>query len=150
MTLWDGRILRLGDSHLTLFGPNGTVECSYPRNHITDCTSSPTTWDVFLRFWNKEEIALLASSSKDTDEILRWASTAPRLQRRSAVREHLRKRRARSRMVSGGLSFTIGVALLLFTHHIAKPGGYYLVPVGAIGLGGPRFFVGVIEHYVGK
>ncbi len=149
MTLWDGRILRLGESHLTLFGPNGIIECSYPRNHITECNSSPTTWDVFLRFWNKEEIALLASSGKDTDEIMRWASGAPRLQRRVAVQRIVRKRKARSRMISGGFSFTIGVALLLLTYHIAKPGGYYLVPIGAIGLGGPRCLTGIIEYCFG-
>ncbi len=150
LKLWDGRILWLSDSHLTLFRPNGTIECNYPRNHITECTGSPATWDVFLRFWNKEEIALLATSGQDTDEIMRWASAAPRLQHRAAVQRAIRKRRARSRIISGGISLTIGVALLLFTYHIAKPGGYYLVPIGAIGFGGTRCLTGIIEYCFGQ
>ncbi len=145
--LWDGRVLRLSDSHLTLFRPNRTIECSYPRHHIIECNSSPTTWDIFLRLWNKEEIALLATSGKDTDQIINWASGAPRLQRRSNAQRIIRKKRARSRIISGGSSFTIGVALLLFTYQIGKTTGYFLVPFGAIGFGSVRFFQGIVQYF---
>jgi hypothetical protein len=146
IVLWDRRILRLTGSHLTLFRPDGTIECSYPRNQIIECNSSPTTWDVFLRFWNYEEIALLASSGKDTQQILRWAAGAPRLQRRSAAQRAGRKARARSRIISGGASFGIGLGLLLFTYQVGKTTGYFLVPIGAIGFGGVRLFTGLIQY----
>ncbi len=147
--LWDGRVLRLSDSHLTLFRPNRTIECSYPRDHIIECNSSPTTWDIFLRFWNKEEIALLATSGKDTDQIITWASGAQRLKRRSTAQRAIRKRRARSRIISGGCSLVFGVGLLLFTYQMSKTTGYYLVPFGAIGFGSIRFAQGIIQHFTG-
>jgi hypothetical protein len=147
--LWDGRVLRLSDSHLTLFRPNRTIECSYPRDHIIECDSSPSTWDVFLRFWNKEEVALLASCGKDMNQIIRWASGAPRLQRRALAKRAIRKKQARSRIISGGSSLIIGIGLLLATYQIGKTTGYFLVPIGAIGFGGVRFFRGLIEYAVG-
>ncbi len=146
MIMRDGRILRLSDSHLVLFRPNGTIESSYPRSQIIDCNSSPTTWEVFPRFWNNEEIALLASSGQDTEHIIRWAAGAPRLQRRAAIQRAIRKRRARSRIISGGSSFSIGLALLLITYQIGKTTGYFLVPIGAIGFGSVRFAHGLLEY----
>jgi len=145
--LWDGRVLRLSDTHLTLFRPNRTIECSYPRDHIIECNSSPTTWDIFLRFWNKEEIALLATSGKDTDQIVIWASGAQRLKRRATAQRAIRKRRARSRIISGGTSLIIGVGLLLITYQVGKTTGYFLVPVGAVGFGGIRFVQGIIQYF---
>lgn len=146
MALRDGRFLRLNGPRLALLRPDGSFERSCMLNQIVEYSNPSGTWEVFLRLWTTEELTLLASSTEDTDQIVQWAQGAPRLKRRASVQRAILKRRARNRIISGGVSLFFGVTVLVFTYQLAHPGGYYLVPIGAIGFGSIRLFTGLIYY----
>jgi len=147
MVLRDGRILRLTGPRLALLKPDGTFESSHMLSEIADCSNPKETREVFLRLWNNEELTLLASSSADTNQIVQWASNAPRLQRRATNQRAERMEKARMRLIGGGVSIAIGFGLLILLGLLSSPPSYYLLPIGLLAFGGMGFVVGIIQYY---
>ena len=56
------------------------------------------------------------------------------------------RRRAVAMMISGALSFLLGLAATVIGYQLAPPGGIYFIFYGAILFGGADFFYGLIKY----
>ena len=147
LRLRDGRFLRLDGPRLALLKPDGTFESSYLLSQITECSNPKETREVFLRLWTNEEITLLASSIADAATIVKWATHAPRLERRATNQYAARIEQARMRLIGGAVMVAIGFGLLILLQIFHSPNSYLILPIVLLVFGGIGLVTGLIQYF---
>lgn len=146
-TLVDGSAVTLDADRLVVRRADGWRLREYPLAHVADVKQAHGQPHVFMKLVTAEEVVFPAASAVDADQIIDWLYTAPRLQRRAASQRAQRKAKARQQMQAGLAACVGGVGIMAYTYVNAEPGGWFLVPIGAIVFGASGAARGMLQYF---